>query len=114
MTESSGKQKWIHWRWACPKFLRQTFHEWAWLSTRKSGWARAYYINQRDKGKSHHGAVRALAFKWLRILFRCWKEHLPYDEARYTRAVHSRAASNPVEIRLKNVSGFVKLDGLSY
>lgn len=33
VTESSGKQKWIHWRWACPKFLRQTFHEWAWMST---------------------------------------------------------------------------------
>ena len=25
---SSGKQAWVHWRWACPKFLRQTFHEW--------------------------------------------------------------------------------------
>jgi transposase len=114
VTESSGKQKWIHWRWACPKFLRQTFHEWAWLSTRKSGWARAYYDHQREKGKTHHGAVRALAFKWIRILFRCWKDHLPYNEARYTQAVNTRAASNPVEIRLKNVSGFTKLDGLSY
>src|SRR3954449_5392854 len=26
---SSGKQHWVHWRWACPKFLRQTFQEWA-------------------------------------------------------------------------------------
>ena len=26
---SSGKQSWVHWRWACPKFVRQTFHEWA-------------------------------------------------------------------------------------
>jgi hypothetical protein len=26
---SSGKQSWVHWRWACSKFLRQTFHEWA-------------------------------------------------------------------------------------
>jgi hypothetical protein len=113
VTASSCKQKWIHWRWACPKFLRQTFHEWAWLSTRKSEWARAYYSHQRDKGKSHHGAVRALAFKWLRIVFRCWQEQLPYDEARYTQAVHRRAASSPVEIRLKNRSGFNKLDGLS-
>src|SRR5215471_19312491 len=22
---TSGKQRWVHWRWACPKFLRQTF-----------------------------------------------------------------------------------------
>ena len=36
VTESSGKQRWVHWRWACPKFIRQTFHEWAWPSTRKS------------------------------------------------------------------------------
>ena len=39
---SSGKQKWVHWRWACPKFLRQTFHEWAWFSTRKSAWAKSF------------------------------------------------------------------------
>ena len=30
---SSGQQRWVHWRWACPKFLRQTFHEWALPST---------------------------------------------------------------------------------
>jgi transposase len=29
---SSGKQRWVHWRWCCPRFLRQTFHEWALLS----------------------------------------------------------------------------------
>ena len=29
VTESSGKRKWVHFRWACPKFLRQSFHEWA-------------------------------------------------------------------------------------
>ncbi|MEO1211317.1 MAG: IS110 family transposase [Cyanobacteria bacterium J06638_20] len=27
--EKSGKKEWIHWRWSCPKFLRQTFVEWA-------------------------------------------------------------------------------------
>ena len=31
---SSGKMYWVHWRWACPKFLRQTFHEWAGISIR--------------------------------------------------------------------------------
>ena len=29
VTESSGKSRWVHWRWACSKFVRQTFHEWA-------------------------------------------------------------------------------------
>ena len=27
--ERSGKSCWTHWRWNCPKFLRQTFHEFA-------------------------------------------------------------------------------------
>jgi hypothetical protein len=39
---SSGKQHWVHWRWACSKFLRQTFHEWALHSIAYSDWAREY------------------------------------------------------------------------
>jgi len=113
VTESSGKQRWVHWRWACPKFLRQTFHEWAWLSTRKSQWAKAFYDQQRERNKSHHGAVRALAFKWLRILFRCWKDSVPYDQPRYTLALQKTALAKPVEFRLKKISGFTTLDGLS-
>jgi transposase len=113
VTESSGKQRWVHWRWACPKFLRQTFHEWAWMSTRKPGWAREFYDRQRERNQSHHAAVRSLSFKWLRILFRCWKDHTPYDEARYTLALQKRGATKSVEIRVKNVDGFKKLDSFS-
>jgi hypothetical protein len=42
LTETSGKRKWVHFRWACPKFLRQSFHEWAGHSIVQSEWARAY------------------------------------------------------------------------
>jgi len=65
----SGKQHWVHWRWACPKFLRQTFHEWALHSIAYSDWAREYYEQQRAKGKRRNTAIRSLAFKWIRILF---------------------------------------------
>lgn len=34
-----------------------------------------------ERGKTHNIAVRALAFKWLRILHRCWMDRKPYDEA---------------------------------
>ena len=84
-----------------------------WLSTRKSKWARTFYDQQRERNKSHHAAVRALAFKWLRILFRCWKDSVPYDEARYALILQNRATPKPVEIRFKNVAGFTKLDGFS-
>jgi transposase len=80
---SSGKQHWVHWRWSCPKFVRQTFQEWALHSIAYSPWARAYYDQQRAKGKGRHTAIRSLAFKWIRILFRCWKDHQPYDESVY-------------------------------
>ena len=51
--ERSGQSTWVSWRYFCPKFLRQTFHEYAGESIRLSFWARAYYQSQRAKGKSH-------------------------------------------------------------
>lgn len=109
----SGKQRWVHWRWACPIFLRQTFHEWALHSIGHSQWAREYYEEQRAKGKSRHTAIRALAFKWVRILFRCWKDRRPYDELTYQRALAARRpkpqAPEAVELQWKNIAGFSKI-----
>jgi transposase len=81
--ERSGKQQWIRWRYFCPKFLRQTFVEYAGESIKVSSWARVYYNMQRAKGKEHHAAVRALAFKWIRILWKCWLTRTPYNEDIY-------------------------------
>ncbi len=93
VTERSGKKSWVHWRLQCPKFLRQTFVEWAAESIRHSFWAQVYYQQQRDKGKAHQAAVRALAFKWIRILYRCWQERTPYDESIYLQALHHRGSA---------------------
>src|SRR5262249_16956841 len=110
---SSGKQRCVHWRWSCPKFLRQTFHEWALHSIAYSSWGREHYQQQRAKGKSRHAAIRSLAFKWIRILFRCWKQRQPYDELVYQRALAARSpkpqpTAQPVELQWKNVAGFSK------
>src|SRR5438105_1957224 len=56
VTEKSGTSIWIHWRLACSKFLRQTFQEFAGRSILQSDWARAYYDQLRQRGKSHHAA----------------------------------------------------------
>ena len=87
VTERSGKALWVHHRLACPKFLKQTFHEYADQSIRFSVWARRYYDQQRGRGNNHHAALRSLAFKWMRILFRCWQDRTPYDETRYLDAL---------------------------
>lgn len=93
VVERSGKRQRTRYRWACPKFLRQSFHEFAAFSIHRSLWARAYYEQLRARGKSHHQAVRSLAFKWIRILFRCWQSRTPYDEARYLAALARRGSS---------------------
>lgn len=92
VTERSGKKCWIHWRLQCPKFLRQTFVEWAAETIPRSFWAGAYYRQQREKGCSHQVAVRALAFKWIRILFRCWQSRTPYDESTYLNSLRRRGS----------------------
>ncbi|MGO9257976.1 MAG: IS110 family transposase [Bryobacteraceae bacterium] len=92
VTEGSGHSLWIHWRWACSKFVRQTFHEWAACSIRTCDWARVYYDRQRAHNKDHHAAVRALAFKWIRIFFRCWHDRVAYSDQRYEEALRTRAA----------------------
>lgn len=99
VTEQSGKSSWVHRRFASPKFLKQTFHEFAAHSIPESIWAKAFYRQQRARGKGHHAAVRALAFKWTRILYRCWQENRPYDEQVYLKALARRGSPLVAELQ---------------
>jgi len=92
VTEQSGKKQWIHWRYSCPTFLRQTFVEWAGQTVRYSFWARAYYEQQQAKGKPRNTIIRSLAFKWIRIAFRCWQTRTPYSESKYLEALKRRGS----------------------
>jgi transposase len=93
VTEMSGKKRFVHWRLACPKFIRQTFQEFAEHSRRWCGWAKAYYQRQIQQGKKHNAAVRALAYKWIRILFRCWKDRRTYDDRVYMESLVKHGSS---------------------
>lgn len=88
VTKKSGKMHYVHRRYACPKFLRQTFHEWARITIGYSEWARCYYEYMRSIGKRRHAAIRSLAFKWIRIVFHCWKEQVPYNEEIYLASLN--------------------------
>lgn len=83
VTRQSGNSRTVRRRRACPTFLRQTFHEFAQHSLGSSRWARAFYRLQRERGKKHHAAVRSLAYKWIRIIFRCWHDNTPYNERQH-------------------------------
>jgi hypothetical protein len=108
--ETSGRQRWVHVRWACPKFVRQTFHEWALHSLKKCSWAKEHYNTQLDRGKSRHAAIRAVAFKWLRIAFRCWATSSRYDSDLYLRCRSIRTSSaSELHIQWKTCGSFSKL-----
>lgn len=92
VTERSGQKSWVHWRWHCSKFVRQSFIEWSEKSVAHSYWAGQYYAQQRAKDKSHQQAVRALAYKWARIVYRCWQTKIPYDESKYLKVLREKGS----------------------
>jgi transposase len=87
VTKQSGNKRYVHRRYLCPKFCKQSFHEYAKESILHSRWAAAYYGQQRTKGCNHHTAVRALAYKWQRIIWKCWQSRSLYKEDLYEAAL---------------------------
>lgn len=90
VTMQSGKKRLVTRRRACPKFLLQTFHEFARCAALHCPWSGAYYRWQRSQGVAHHAALRKLATRWNRILFRMWKTSTPYDPDRYLNAMKAK------------------------
>jgi transposase len=111
----SGKIDLVSVRRACQDFTRQTFHEFAGQTLPRCEWANAYYHAHCTKPAEHHAAVRALAFKWIRILFRCWKNRKPYDEQLYVTSLRRRNAllgpglAPVTSFEWRKVAGFSKL-----
>jgi transposase len=97
--EKSGNQIWTHWRWQASTFLRQTFVEWAGQTVLYSDWAKVYYQRMIKKGKKHSMILRALAFKWIRVLWKCWQDRRPYDEDRYLKQLLHRKSPNAVHTK---------------
>jgi len=91
--EKSGARQWVHWRWNAPKFLRQSFHEWAGQTVVWSAWSKEYYRRQQRTGKGHHAILRALAFKWQRILWKCWITRQAYREEFYLATLQKRRST---------------------
>lgn len=95
VTQESGNQRWVHWRWGAPNFVKQTFYEYAEHSIQGSTWANAFYEMKTEHGDSHQTAVRKLAFKWIRIMYRCWMNREPYSELTYIKALLQGGSNVP-------------------
>jgi transposase len=80
VTRRSGKQHSVEFRAACCHPLRSAMDDFARLSVKKSGWASAYYREQRGRGRKSARAYRALANRWLNIIWKLWQTGEVYDE----------------------------------
>ena len=87
VTFQSGKHRGVGFRQACNKRLRQAITTWADNSRHANAWAASLYKSARQRGCDHPHAVRILARAWLRVLWRCWRDRLPYDPQRHARAL---------------------------
>jgi hypothetical protein len=90
ISRSGESQRWTHFRWACPKFLRQNFHEFAALSIPQLRLGHGVLRNEEKK------AIMTPSARWpssgFRILFRCRQTRTPYDESVLLHARTQRQA----------------------
>jgi transposase len=80
ITRSSGKRRSVHFRRQCSRPLRKAFYDLAMNSKKKSAWARQYFDDQLARGHARPRANRALANRWVGIVWKLWQTGQPYAE----------------------------------
>lgn len=86
VTKESGKHRAVHFRWACNKRFRQAITTFADNSRHTSPWAAHVYTAALARGLDHPHAIRVLARAWIRVIWRCWIDQVPYDPGRHGNA----------------------------
>lgn len=85
VTKRSGKHTLVILRRGCNKHLRHALHLWSDLTRHKCAWAQVYYQKFRDMGNGHADALRRLANRWLKIIWKMWQNRTPYDPELHQR-----------------------------
>jgi transposase len=95
VTDKSGKHHAVHFRWACNKRFRKAITTFADNSRHASPWAAKIYTDARARGHDHPHAVRILARAWIRVIYRCWQDRIPYDPTLHGNAqrLHQQLAA---------------------
>lgn len=83
VARESGKRKVAAFRWACDKRLREAVACLADSTRHHHPWAREVYSRARSRGLDHPHAIRVLGRAWLRVLWRCWQDEVPYDPTKH-------------------------------
>jgi len=77
----SGKRRTATFRRACDKRLRFAVATLADSTRHWHPWAKEVYRRARARGQDHPHAIRTLGRAWIRVLWRCWQDGVPYDPA---------------------------------
>jgi transposase len=97
VTSQSGKHRSVQFRWACNKRFRVAMTTFADNSRHASPWAAKTYSDARASGKDHPHAIRILARAWIRVIWPCWLDGIPYDPARHgAAAALARQTAQPI------------------
>jgi transposase len=92
VARESGKRKVAGFRWACDKRLRDAVSCLADSTRHTNPWAQSVYLDARSRGLEHSHAIRVLGRAWLRVLWRCWQDEVPYDPSKHGNLRRLRAA----------------------
>jgi len=79
----SGKLRVATFRRACDKRLRVAVATLADSTRHRHPWAEEVYRKARTRGQDHPHAIRTLGRAWIRVLWRCRRDRVPYDPARH-------------------------------
>jgi transposase len=92
VTDQSGKMRKVYRRLRCDNHTRQSFVEWAKESWKHSVWAEAFVRQRQKNGQGFHAIIRALAYKWIRILWKCWHDGVAYNEEKYVAQLRQKGS----------------------
>ncbi len=92
VTRASGRSSSVRFRYAANRRLREASMWWAFNSLKMSPWASdAFQTARTERGQRYHRALRGLAARWMRVLWRCWTDGTTYDPTRHTAAAQLAA-----------------------
>jgi hypothetical protein len=85
VTRASGRSCRVRFRYAANRNLREACTWWADNSLKESTWASEVDQQARARGQHPYRALRGLGARWMRVLWRCWTDRVPYDPAKHHR-----------------------------
>ena len=93
VTKRSGGSCYIHRRYLCPEVPQAELPRVCQGKHTVEPLGGGVLPPTTHQGSPHHTAVRALAFKWQRVIWRCWQDRTPYEEATMKRRCAKAAAT---------------------